>query len=157
VSFRQNYSLSPGVPESFRGKALARSDVGKRTLRAFWEDKPGPQATGEIYDEVQTNGIGAWSCLIAIAGEHAHLIRAGSKHVLSFDPQPMAGLKKKSTSSYELMLPSGGSDRRRSGDLSSKSTALSGVSAGYQDLRSSQVRPVFCCYPLSSLVIESAG
>ncbi len=124
MSFRQNYSLSPGVPESFRGEALARSDVGKRTLRAFWEDMPGPLATGEIYDEVQTNGIGAWSCLIAIAGEHAHLTRAGSKHVLSFGPQPTAGLKKKSTSSYELMLPSGGSDRRRSGDLSIFSRTL---------------------------------
>ena len=64
---------------------------------------PGSPATGEIHDEVQTKGIsvGTWSCLIA-----------------------MAGLKKKSTSSYELMLPSGGSDRRRSGDLSIFSRTL---------------------------------
>ena len=34
------------------------------------------------------------------------------------------GLKKKSTSSKELMLPSGGSDRRRSGDLSIFSRTL---------------------------------
>ena len=34
------------------------------------------------------------------------------------------GLKKKSTSSEELMLPSGGSDRRRSGDLSIFSRTL---------------------------------
>ena len=35
-----------------------------------------------------------------------------------------AVLKKKSTSSEELMLPSGGSDRRRSGDLSIFSRTL---------------------------------
>jgi hypothetical protein len=37
---------------------------------------------------------------------------------------PVGGLKKKSTSSEELMLPSGGSDRRRSGDLSIFSRTL---------------------------------
>ena len=38
--------------------------------------------------------------------------------------QPDTALKKKSTSSEELMLPSGGSDRRRSGDLSIFSRTL---------------------------------
>ena len=39
-------------------------------------------------------------------------------------PRDVGALKQKSTSSAELMLPSGGSDRRRSGDLSIFSRTL---------------------------------
>ena len=50
-----------------------------------------------------------------------------------------------------------GPDRRRSGDLSSKSTALSEVSADCQPLRSSLIMPAFCNHPLSWAVAKCAG